>query len=271
MNLNLLLSDEEYQKRFAHNNYPTPYVYTLRAGEQVLVYFGTRHSRDLDDVQWAKLKTCWKDFFETAKTKRIIFLEGGKIPQSFEDSWQDAIRKYGESGALVSLSRGTNTEITWPDLSISEEARRLLEKYELSLVAYYIFARSAGSWLRTGTMGTFDEIITKAAVATSHRISEAPSDVKSYAAIHKHIFGNPLDESQKDVLIRASAPVYHDSAVNDVARASSRLRNEHIVIETERYWKDGYSIFLLFGSAHAVIQEPSLRDMIETKSASGIR
>ena len=265
MDTNLLLTDEEYQQRFAGKNHSTPYVYTLSLGEQRLVYFGVRHSRDPNDEQWEKLKSSWADFSQHAGNPRIILLEGGGSTDVKGD-WADAIQQRGEVGALLLLSRDSGSEITHADPPISQEAQELAKKFESDLVAYYIFARSAGSWLRGGTMGTFDEVLAKATTATQRRIPGAPSDVVSYMAIHERVFGKQLDETQKEVLIRASAPVFHDSVINDIARASGRLRDEHIVGEVERFWKDGYSIFLLFGSAHAVIQEPVLRAMIEDRT-----
>ena len=262
MDFSLLLTDEEYQERFAGKNHPTPYVYELRSGEQMLMYFGVRHSRNPDDAQWEKLKISWEDFFRKTSLRRIILLEGGK-PLQLEDNWPNVVRKYGEAGVILSFSRGSGAEIAWPDLAINKEAEKLSEQFESNLVAYYIFARSAGAWLRAGTMGTFDEVLMKAVVATSQRVFSAPDTVSVYAAIHNQIFKHPLDETQKKVIIRASAPVYYDSIINDIARASSRFRNEHIVNEVERYWKEGYSIFLVFGSAHAVIQEAALRAMVE--------
>lgn len=262
MNFSLLLTDEEYQQLFIGKQQLAPYIYELYSNGQILVYFGVRHSRNPDDAQWEKLKTCWTDFSKKAGKRRIILLEGGQITQISVGVWQDTVRKFGEAGALLSFACGADVLIEWPDLSIAEEARQLMKKFEHDLVAYYIFARSVGSWLRGGTMGTFDEVLSKAAEATSRRVLGAPSDVVSYKVIHKRIFEKPIDETQKEVLIRASAPVYRDSVINDIARASSRLRNEHIVGEVERYWLDGYSIFILFGSAHAIIQEPALRAMI---------
>lgn len=264
MDTNLLLTDEEYQQHFFQKDFPTPYIYKLQSDGQLLVYFGVRHSRNPDDEQWNKLKSCWADFLQHSNSRRIILLEGDG-PTDVKGDWADVIKKRGEVGALLILSHDSGSEIAHADPPINQEAQELAKKFEPDLVAYYIFARSAGAWLRGGTMGTFDEVLAKAASVTSRRIPGAPDSVPAYSAIHERVFNHPLDESQEEVIIRASAPVYHDSVVNDIARASSRFRNEHIVSEIELYWKDGYSIFLLFGSAHAVIQESALRDMVENK------
>ena len=267
MDFSLLLTDEEYQKRF--KVHPTPYTYILQYRGKRLFYFGVRHSNDPDDSQWEKLKKFWQDFSKTTIEPRAIFLEGGHVPLIVKNSLQDLIIKYGEIGALLYFTHGTPAEIVSADLPFDKETRQLSNKFEPDLVAYYIFARSAGAWLRTGMLGTFDEVLAKAANTTSRRIPGAPSDITSYGKFHERVFKKPLSDTQKETLIRASAPVYHDSVINEIVRASSRLRNEHIVSEVERYWQSGYSIFLLFGSAHAVVQEPALRAMIEKKPFVG--
>ena len=260
MDTNLLLTDEEYLQKFA-GKHETPYIYELLRGNQALFYFGVRHSRKPDDPQWSQLADEWGKFIAATGEKRAIMFEGGQIPTSTEER-DEAIRKFGESGALLFIARDAGAELSWPDPTMAQEAEKLQTMFEAAQVAYFFFARSAGAWLRSGTMGTFDEVLTKAATATSARIPGAPADVGAYSAIHKTIFGHPLESAQQEQLIRASAPVYHDSVINDIARADSRFRNERIVTEVEKFWNKGYSIFMLFGAAHAVIQEPALRALV---------
>lgn len=263
MDFNLLLSDEEYQGRFA-GKHTEPYIYELKSDNQALLYFGSRHSRNPKDLQWELLEKQWKQFLNGSNGKRVILFEGNKFPEP-EGNYENIIMQFGESGALLFLAKDSDTSYAWPDPLFSEEASFLSEKFDPDLVAYFVFVRSASSWLRSGTMGTFDEVLQKAAKMTAARVTGAPEDVSIYSAIHKKIFGKPLSQDQREIIYRASPPVYHDSIINDIARADSRFRNERVVITAEKYWKEGYSIFMLFGSAHAVIQEPALRAMVEGK------
>ena len=260
MDLNLLLTDEQYQEKFA-GKHATPYIYELLTGNQALFYFGVRHSRKPNDPQWSQLADAWEKFLATSGDKRIIMFEGGKIP-TWEGARDESISKFGESGALLFQAQNSGAEFSWPDPTMSQEADHLHSLFGASQVAYFFFARSAGAWLRSGTMGTFEEVLAKAAAATTTRIPGTPTDVSAYKAMHEKVFGHPLEPARQDVLIRASAPVYHDSIINDIARADSRFRNERVVTEVESFWKKGYSIFMLFGAAHAVIQEPALRALV---------
>lgn len=259
MDISLLLSDEEYQAKH-EGQHSVPYKYEIKSNSQVLFYFGTRHSHNPQDKQWEKLTDYWKRFLNTVGGNRVLLLEGPQFDTK-ELSNETLIQRFGESGVLIQLAQVNNVPVAWPDISITDEASLLSKQFDQELVHYYIFIRSVGAWLRAGTMGDFDTIVAKAVEATLRRVVSAPSEVATYANIHEHIFGRPFSPNEQEVIIRASAPVYHDSIINDIARVSSRARNEHIVLEAKKCWQKGDSIFMLFGAAHAVIQEPALRTL----------
>jgi len=259
----LLLSDEEYQARFK-NGHPTPYTFEIFGEKQAIFYFGAKHSRNPKDDQWGKLEVYWKQFLDATSGKRTVFLEGPGGFEVFGLAREEIIKRFGEAGLLISMAKPQNIPFVWPDLSIQEEAKQLEQQFDLDLVNYFIFVRSAGAWLKAGAKGTFNEVVDKAVISTAQRISGAPAELNFYASTHKRIFGRELVLSEQETLIRAAAPVYHDSVINDIARASSRLRNQHIVSEIERYWLGGNSIFVLLGSGHAVVQEMALKNSLGT-------
>ncbi len=256
----LLLSDEEYQDIF-EKGHDSPYTFEVLGNGKAIFYFGVEHSRDPRNLQWSKLESYWNKFVSETNGKRIVFLEG---PGGFKVDGlarNEIIEKFGESGLLMSFAGLENISFIWPNLSMQEEAKQLENGFDSDLVKYYIFARSVGAWLKIGNMGTFDEVISKAIASTAKCISGASSEFSFYDRIHERIFGNKITVSEQENLMKAAVPIYHDSVINDIARASSRLRNEHIVSEVEKYWNDGYSVFMLFGSAHAVIQEKALKSL----------
>ncbi len=260
MDYSLLLSDEEYQDIF-EKGHDSPYTFEVFGDGKAIFYFGAEHSRDPENPQWSKLESYWNKFVSETNGKRIVFLEG---PGGFKVDGlarNEIIEKFGESGLLMSFAGLENISFIWPDLSMQEEAKQLENDFDSDLVKYYIFARSAGAWLKIGNMGTFDEVIGKAIASTAKRILGTSSEFSFYDGIHERVFGNRISITEKENLIRAAVPIYRDSIINDISRASSRLRNEHIASEAEKYWNDGYSVFMLFGSAHAVIQEKALKSM----------
>lgn len=262
MDFSLLLTDTEYEQRFKAGH-STPYTFEVLGNGKSIFYFGVRHSRNAEDPQWAQLESYWHKFLETNPGEKAALLEGpgGAVIDGI--SIEDTTRRFGEVGRLMILSRASHTPITWADLSMQDEIAELSKLFEEKLVKYFIFVRTMGAWLRSGAMGSFDEVVEKAILSTAKRFPSAPP-LSFYAETHTQIFGREFSSTEQEILMRAAAPVYHDSIINDIARASSRLRNEHIISEIERNWNSGKSVFVLFGAGHAVIQEKALKTLSTT-------
>lgn len=260
MDLSLLLNNEEYKKRFAEGH-STPYIFEVFGNHRSIVYFGVRHSRDSHDSQWSILKEYWTNFLKDNAGEKVVLLEGpgGFSLDSFSE--EEVIARFGEVGLLAMWARAQNVSYIFADLSMKDEFLQLKGLFEEDLVWYFVFARSAGAWLRGESFGSFQEVIEKAVHATALRIPNASDSLEFYSSLHKKIFDRELSDRERDILIRAAAPIYNDSVLNDIARASGRVRNEHIVLQIEKYWREEKSIFVLFGSAHAVIQEKAVKSL----------
>jgi hypothetical protein len=53
------------------------------------------------------------------------------------------------------------------------------------------------------------------------------------------------------------------SRINEIARKTSDVRDENILNEIVKYWSEGKSVFVVFGSGHLIIQEPALREILK--------
>lgn len=260
MDLSLLLSDEEYQKRF-DEGHPSPYTFEVHDGNKAIFYFGVRHSRDPHDPQWKILEEYWERFVTQSAGERVALFEGRGGYSLDALSKEEVITKFGEAGLLAMWCTAHDIPYQSADLPQEEEFLKLKELFDKDLVTYFIFARSAGAWLRGGAMGSYDEVIGKAVRSTAERIPGASDSLAFYAAMHKKIFERELSQNERETLIRAAAPIYYDSVLNDISRASGHLRNAHIALEIEKQWLTGKSVFVLFGSAHAVIQERAVKTL----------
>lgn len=263
MNYSLLLSDEEYQNEFK-KGHQTPYTYEIVRDGQSIFYFGAEHSRDTKISQWKKLEEYWNRFLKSVSGNKIVLLEGPARPLVLNLSQEEIIKQFGEVGLAMFYAKQNEIEIAWPDLSMQEEAKQLGKLFDSRLVAYFIFARSAGAWLRLNAGESFEEVINRAIQNTSRRIESVPNTNNFFSSIHKQVFLHEFTPDEKETIMRAAVPVYRDSVINEIARASSRLRNEHLVSEIERYWKGGISVFIVFGSSHAVIQEKALKSLLKS-------
>lgn len=109
-----------------------------------LYFFGARHTNDPADQQFISLKESWKEFLEKTGKGKIAFTEGatGEIPRDYEE----AIREYGETGALHWLGREAGVEVRRPEPRDDDTRRDLIASFDVSLVAYTIIAQNLSSW-----------------------------------------------------------------------------------------------------------------------------
>ena len=270
LNYNLMVDEDKTDLNLSQ----FPYVFVLHNKDktQRLTFFGTEHSSDVNNKQWKILEREWREFVKnTQPEKRVVFLEGVSRMISdqkyFDKNGKIAglgvVQKYGERGAWFYFSQNDQKEVIFVDPKFNDEAEYLLRQFDKNIVAYYFFARYFGSYINKKNT-TFEEAL-KQAVATTHDIThESFSDIADdYKKIHQQFFNRELDESQIEVVRKASWPIRYDCPSNEVARQSALFRNKYILLQIKKYWEQGKNIFILFGAGHAVVQKPVLYDFIE--------
>lgn len=251
-----------------------PYVFGLHNKEQTqqLTFFGTEHSSDVNNKQWKILKREWREFVKNTKPeKRVVFLEGASraisdlkyLDKNGKIIGLEVVKRYGETGAWSYFSQDDQKETIFVDPGFNDEAEYLLKQFDKIAVSYYFFARYFGSYINKQNI-TFNEAL-KQAVITAHdkTHSSFPDNVEDYKKIHQKFFNHKLDESQIEVVRKASWPIRYNCPSNEVARQSTIFRNKYILEQIKKYWEQGKSIFIMFGAGHAVAQKPVLCDFIE--------
>lgn len=79
--------------------------------------------------------------------------------------------------------------------------------------------------------------------------------------LYEEIIGKKFDENEsQNYLIN---PNNTGTIINEISQKHSDLRELVIVSEIERYWKEGKSIFVVFGSGHLIIQRPALEKILK--------
>ena len=81
--------------------------------------------------------------------------------------------------------------------------------------------------------------------------------------IHKNMFGTDFNQENTNFFGKIVTPIKTETIINKVTRKSGELRNEYISKEIQKYWNDGFSIYIQYGASHAVIQEPFLKEIIK--------
>jgi len=272
LNFNLMVDENKTDLKLSQ----FPYVFVLRNKDktQQLTFFGTEHSSDVNNKQWKILQREWREFVKnTQPEKRVVFLEGGSrvindpkyLDKNRKITGLEVVQRYCERGAWYYFSQDDQKEVIFVDPEFSDEAEYLLKQFNKNIVAYYFFARYFGSYINKQNI-TFDEAL-KQAVATTHdRTHQSFSDtVDDYKKIHQHFFNHELDESQIEIVRKASWPIKYDCPSNEVARQSAIFRNKYVLEKIKKYWEQGKDIFIMFGAGHAVAQKPVLYDFIENQ------
>jgi len=254
-----LMSYEEYKK----NKHPTPYWFSVQFGTRFLYYFGEEHSYDPSNIQWIEEKKIWLEFIKRSKlSKRIVFVEGGRRP--VEQTQTDSILNHGGMGFITFLAHKEKISTFSPEPD-SRWSRQLLQKqFSRKHIQYYYFARTVHQWSRKqNPKPRFEEYINEYLMQDKYESKWNGFDfsLENMKKIHKDIFGEDFNHSNTEFFAAIVTPVDLTTVINKVARANSKIRNEYIVQEIQKYIIEGYSIFVQYGCSHAVIQEPLIRSL----------
>lgn len=256
-------------KEYIDKDFTNPYCYVIKSPDfsRALYYFGEAHSFDPDFPQWDELRSFWREFLATAGQKRVALVEGG-----VRDVWpteREAILEDGGMGLLAYLAAREGIQTLSPEPDDAFERAELEKRFSRDEIQYYYFARMAHQWMRKEDQKPDFVMYMKRSLESDKRKSGWKGYEFSFEhmmKVHERIFGSPLDPFDK----KTEALIYGainparlpGGIVNAVSRASSEVRDLFIAGEIERLWKEGYSIFANFGSAHPIMQEPLLRDRL---------
>jgi hypothetical protein len=260
MNKNLLISFDNYQEKPPVR---VPYTYIISNDTQYLYYFGSRHSYDPKDPEFIELKSFFNEFSEKTKDRnRIVLVEGGNWP-IIEDE-ERSIIECSEMGFVAHLAAKLNIERISPEPPDKLLFSELSKQYSRDEVAYHYFARSCWQWERMIEKKSFEAYINS--VLEAYKYTSGWSDydfsLVHMKEVHKTLFGKEFDMSDKFFFRDIIDPTKDHTVVNKISRFEDEgFRDGHIVNEIEKYWKKGKSIFVIYGSSHAEIQEPALRTL----------
>lgn len=257
-----LLTFEEYVK----TKHPTPYFYTInKSDKQFLYYFGATHSFESTHPQFEILEKKWRDFTnKTAKRKRNRILLVEYLIDEFNDNRQsDIILKYGEAGFAIHLAKKDKINFKCPEPPIKYQIKELLKSYDVKKVVYFYFIRNLGQWYKLKLRPKFERYAGLVLQNLRHELGWLNFDfsLTNIKKTHRIIFKKKLKEKYEEIIKEAASPVKYNSIINEIARTNSMYRNRYIVKEIKKLWNDGKSIFIVYGSTHAVIQRKELEKL----------
>ena len=236
-------------------------TFEIEKHNQVLFYFGANHSPDPSNEQYNKLLEYWQKFLKKTKGQNcMVFVEGWKRPVL--KNKEEAI-KNGNEGTFITMladQEGIQTECPEPDEK--EVTGELLKQFSKDKIVFYYFISQLKGWQRfSEPRPNFDEFVPMIFKRVK-RITEWNDydySTEHMLRIYEEVFGQKISKEElMNTAIDFSNPNLK-GPINDVARASSDIRDLNIASEIERYWNEGKNIFVVFGSGHLIIEEPALR------------
>ena len=258
----LLLTTQEmnsvYQK-LHKQKFIYPYFFKIAANYHSLYFLGTTHTFDPKNHQIVTIKKYWNRFLkETKKKSYVVLIEGGERP--IEKSESRAIKKHGEPGFTTRLAskKGIKTFSPEPDSKkINDELIKIFSREE---ILYNGFAGRVAQWNRLIDKPDFKKYF-------NHSVKRGKKDprwkgfdfsmdnfVKIHDEKHKHKFNiNNYECFNED-----SSPYK-----SKVSAVSGLIRDTHIVSEIKKLWDKGNNIFVVYGSGHAIVQEPALKILLK--------
>lgn len=265
MNKNLLMSFEEYS--IILNKHERPYFYSIKSSDQFLYYFGSRHTNEPAHPQFEFLQKEWQDFLQKtkiSKEKSIVIFEGNVNSNNLVAlTPKEVIQKYGESGAIVFWANQEHIPYFRPEPTIEYEAEKLLKEFSKEEIFYFYIIRGIVTWQRTIIRKEFDEYL-KANIKRYQDVfnwSNFDFSFDTVKKMHKQIFGKEFDLNDKEYIAKIPSPSFKESRINEIARKSSTIRNIAILDCIEKYWMEGYNIFVVYGANHAVMQEQAIKSL----------
>jgi|SRR3989344_1159807 len=256
----LLLPREKYAE--VRQQYgESPFTFEIENGKNILFYFAANHSHDPNNHQYPILRKYWNRFLRaTTDMERVVLVEGGL--RKIEENEETAITRGAEGSLITLLAHKENIPTKSPDPSLEKLAEQFPEipKEEVLLMR---FINMMDSYQRHSLSGTFEEVVDKwcrqrKGVKTWEDIDISLSTMKD---IYKKVLGKDFD--LKDNMNQLADPNKVGTRVNEIATILTDAREVNIVSEIEKYWKEGKSIFVVFGSGHLVAQRPALEKLLK--------
>ena len=240
-----------------------PYIFTINNNDQVLHYFGARHSFDPSHSQFLKLKECWKTFLEQTKNKPRVVLVETRVDKNIGRYKSESFVVYDkcESGFIQYLANKEKIMVDCPEPSSKLITDLLLNDFLPEEVQYLYFARVAYQWNQFLIKPIFENYISRflAQGARRHNWNGSLGNIKR---IHRKLFNTEFDAKDKSFFYNITNPTHTKTIINQASQRCTILRDVGIVNSILQYWKMGVNVFVVYGCTHAVMQEPALRKML---------
>lgn len=254
------MSYDQYSKI----KHETLYFYITRSENQLIYYFGSSHSHDPSHPQFSLLEEKWNEFlYETKDAKTAVIVEAYEIPER-EFTIEKLIIKHGEPGAGVYLAHISKSSLIFGEPRNDKIIEHLLQSFSKEEILFWYECQAIKFWQQHKKGRSIDEFLLNH-TEKYRKLLKWPDLVISLEfinSIYKRLFNRELDVNDEKLFSQITTPTTVLSRINELSRSQSIYRNEYILRQIEKYWGEGNNIFVIYGSGHAVMQEPFIRSLV---------
>ena len=251
-------------EEYIHRRHITPYVLDLQSGSGRLVYVGTQHTTDPEDVQAALIKRLW------GQTRPTVALHEGGDPPIASDAEQ-AVARFGEPGLVRFLADRDGVRNIGLEPDRADAAAYIAEQFDPELVTIFFVLRDypfamAGKRMVTADVPEFPEADTVLADLLAHfnsfeALAAGPATPDAFEAAVARRMPEIADwrGAPRSLFDPVQWPGRSYGQLNEVSRALSVYRDHHMVELLIRLVLEGETVFAVVGASHAVMQESMIR------------
>lgn len=269
--LSHLMTAEEYAEIYAGREWGESHVFPLEKGDKKLYYFGSPHVNDPSHPIFAEIEKAFNE-----AQPEIVFVEGvtvyGDINRFNERMKAGPREGLSESGFVIKLALEKGAEWHSPEPTFESLYAHLLQD---GFSKDQIFAEEVLGMLpqyhRELTHGGFEKYVESYIKHFQQDTNWENFDYSYENAIQiaESILGRKIDVENEPNPTSLIDPIPWEhrrdtqTVLNQASRATSVFRDRQIVREIAEALKTYNKIFVVYGSTHAVVQEPALRKLFE--------
>lgn len=266
---NFIMTGQEYQRTsFSRDPKVRSYVFKLKNDKKEIVYFGSSHINDPEDPLFENIK----EEFEKAKPD-MVYIEGWASINNKKDSIRNKMRKVSyldmklksESHYVLKLAVEAGADFESPEPDFYQELLYQLDNgfSKKDIFSYYIY-RVIDQYGRQHKDRSIKDCKKYLEPYFSEFYQESKWSTEEINLFKKEI----LDELDVEDLEKHHVQVdptsweeNEQTIINEVASNSTRFRDRYIFERIFEGLKKYNKIFVVYGSSHAVMQEPAFKEL----------
>jgi len=266
----LILTAEQYRDHpFAKSEGQRSYVIEVKKGSKHLLYFGSEHTNEIGDPLFDEIKQAF-----VGVNPQIVLVEGMEHINDKKERLKEESKKVsleesveqGENMYALKLAIDAGVDFESPEPRFDLEIQMLLDNgySKKDIFTFYIY-RTVHQYKRDHKQKSTREGLREyiAPYIRDFRISsrwpkEEIDDFENELFLNLDINSEKY-EMETDPIPREGQK---QLATNEVSRASNKFRDRYMVGRIAEALKKYDRVLIVYGTAHAVQQEPAVRALL---------